>query len=196
MLSGVRPMPNLGGLGMSMAPAFVSNRSGALTHTITGAAAGAYDLNWLGGGSGATLSSVPTTPGANDTVVIDLGKVNFTPDHAKALAMTVIGQSSSNKLPRTATLKTTASAGGGIGLSYDATADTFSYAHTSSPATYTIELSSFDAQGNPATFASSPASIANGETHTFAPAWTQLAAGVGTLQVRSPVGTVTSGPLK
>ena len=53
MLSGVRRIPNLGGLGKGLPPAFLSNRSGALLHTVTGKANGNYSLYLVGNGGGA-----------------------------------------------------------------------------------------------------------------------------------------------
>jgi hypothetical protein len=195
MLPGVRPMPNLSGSGKSMAPAFVSNKSGPLTHTITGTGSGTYDLIWMGFDSGTTLSSIPTALNADDTVVLDSGVVTFTPSSAKAICVALLGTSTNSKVPRTGTLKTTASAANAIKLSYDPAADAFTYVHAGSPATYTLEFSTLDAQGNPATLVTTPAPVANGDTRTFTPNWTQLVAGSGTVQVRTAAGAVTTAPL-
>ncbi|MGC2029853.1 MAG: IPT/TIG domain-containing protein [Steroidobacteraceae bacterium] len=196
MLTGVRPMPSYGGLGKPLAPAFVSNRPDVLTHTITGGRSGAYRLDWLGGASGVTLANVPTTPGAKDTVKVDVSRVDFSPDRDKALSFTIIGRNTVRAFPRVATLTTRASAGGNVRFFYDAATDTFNYGHTGAPATYTVEFHGLDAQGKAVTFATSPASIDNGATHTFAPNWSQLATRVGTLKVLTPDGRVSSVPMK
>src|SRR5205823_5125015 len=78
-LEGVRAMPSFGGLGRKIEPAIVSNRAGALTHTIRGRAKGKYAVNWLGGGYALSLESVPASPDASDTLVTGPGKADFTP---------------------------------------------------------------------------------------------------------------------
>ena len=194
-LPGVRPMPAFGGLGISSIPAFVGNNPGPLTHTITGKAAGTYDLHWLGGGSGVTMSSVPISAQSSDTAVLRSGRIDFTPGENKAVTATLHGSSSANQAPRTATLKTTASAGAAVGLSFDPAADSFNYIHQGAPTTYTLELSSFDAQGKPTTFATPPASVGKGDTHTFKPDWRQLEAGAGSVSVRTARGQVVNRTL-
>jgi hypothetical protein len=198
MLAGVGPMPNFGGLNKITPTAFVGNTAVPLTHTVTGSATGTYDFQWVGVGLALALNRVPAAAGTNDTVVADAAAqmVKFTPASPKGMSATIIGTGTTSKLPRTATLKTTASAGAAVSLSFDSAAESFIYAHSGEEAIYTVELSSFDAQGQPTSFTTLPVSVAAGETRTFTPNWTQLATGMGTLQVRTAAGTVTSGQLK
>jgi hypothetical protein len=196
MVPGVRPMPALGGLGRKTLPAFVSNRQDALTHTITGNASGNYDLTWMGGGVVATLAAVATTAGAVDTAVITQGKTSFTAANEKALTATLLGGVSASRLPRTATLKTTASAGAALTVSFDPVAETFEYLHEGAPTSYTLELSSLDTQGRAMTFAAPAAFVAKGDTLTFKPDWNQLAEGGGAVIVRTATGSVSSRTLK
>ena len=111
MLPGVRRMPNFGGLGKALPPAFVSNRSGALTHTVVGNATGNYSLYSVGGGGGVTLSNIPTAQGANDQITLNAGQLSFTADRGKAMNVVVLGQASASKMPRTGGFTTTAWAG-------------------------------------------------------------------------------------
>jgi hypothetical protein len=195
LLSDARAMPAFGGLGYAGNPVFISNRSGSLTHTVSGNAAGIYDLQLLGIGYGVKLASVPTTAGANDTVVMSPGKVAFTADHDKAVSATVTATPSTSQIPRTATLKTSAWAGATVGLAFDPVAQTFSYSHAGPPANYTLEISSFDPQGKPATFNLPASQVAAGATVTVLPDWTQLAAGAGTLSIRFADGSTKLTPM-
>jgi hypothetical protein len=77
----------------------------------------------------------------------------------------------------------------------DPAAETFSYVHAGAPATYTLQLSSYDANGNPITFTAPAASANKGDTLTFRPDWTQLAAGAGTVSVLGADGSVVNRTL-
>jgi hypothetical protein len=195
-LTGMRPMPNFGGQRIRTPPSFVGIRSGPLTHTLAGVANGTYQLQWLGNHSGVTLLNVPTAPGAQDTAMVDAGKINFIADRNKTLTMSVLATSSQTRLPRVATLTTQASAGAALNFFYDPAADTFNYAHAGSKATYSIEFHSFDAQGKAISTTLSPATIDNGTTHTFAPDWTRLSTKAGSLSVHTPDGRVVVLPLQ
>ena len=194
-LSGVRRIPNLGGLGKALPPAFVSNLASALTHTVTGNATGNYSLYLVGNGGGVNLQNVPTTQGANDLITINPGQVGFTADQNKALSLSILGQATASKMPRTGTFKTTASAGVALNFAYSPSADSFSYTHSGASTNYTVELSTLDSKGNTVNFTTQPAQINAGETHTITPTWTQLSTGVGTVQVRSAAGAVTSNKM-
>jgi len=194
---GVAPMPNLGGLGKITPTAFVGNTSEPLILTVTGNAAGSYNFNWVGSGHAFKLTDVPAVAGADDKVVTNPAakEIELTPQREKAVTVTVIGAGTTSELPRTATLKTTASANAAVSLSFDPAAEAFTYTHGGAAASYTLEFSSYDSQGNPASFTTAPVSAAPGSVHILAPDWTQLAAGVGTLQVRNTDGTLTNGSL-
>ena len=194
MLTGVRPMPAFGGLSQST-PAFVSNGPEALTHTITGAANGTYEFNWIGAGYAVTMTNVPVSPGGSDLVETSRGAVQITPAADKELQLTLTGRSSASSMPRTATLRTTVSAGTPIALSFNPAAESFDYVHGAANASYQLELSSFDQNGNPTTFTPAPASVSTGMTLTFRPDWQQLPSGQGTLGIRDPSGVQTSHPL-
>jgi hypothetical protein len=196
MLSGVRRIPNLGGLGKGLPPAFVSNRSGALLHTVTGKANGNYSLYLVGNGGGANLQNVPTTQGANDLITVNPGQVGFTADRNKALNIAILGQNTASKMPRTGTFNTTAPAGVALNFAYDPAADAFHYTHAGAATNYTLNLSTVDAQGKPVEFTTKPAQINPGETHTITPTWAQLASGTGTVQIRNAVGAVTNNPMR
>ena len=196
MLPGVRRMPNFGGLGKALPPAFVSNRSGALTHTVVGNATGNYSLYSVGGGGGVTLSNIPTAQGANDQITLNAGQLSFTADRGKAMNVVVLGQASASKMPRTGGFTTTASAGASLNFAFDPTADAFHYTHSGASTSYTLELSTLDAQGNAANFTTQPAPINEGETHTISPTWEQLTDGVGTVQVRTAAGGVTNNVMR
>jgi hypothetical protein len=178
------------------ASAFVSNRSGTLTHTVTGKAAGNYSLYLLGGGGGVHLSNVPTAQGANDLIAINPRQVGFTADQSKALSVALLGQASASKMPRTGTFKTTAPAGMALNLAYDLAADSFSYTHSGPAASFTLSLSTLDSQGKTVEFTTQPVQINHGETHTIAPTWAQLSNGAGTVHVRSAASAVTSNPMR
>jgi hypothetical protein len=195
-LPGARPLPAFGGLGKTLPFAVVSNRLIPMIHTITGKSTGRYDLHWVGGGHGATLVGIPISAGSSDSVLIHNGRIDFTVAQSKAATMTLVGTGSKSKLPRTATLKTTASAGTGLSLTFDPLEETFTYLHEGQPAKYTLELSTFDLRGRPISFASPAASVGKGEAHTFKPDWKRLADGPGTVSVRSHAGTVTNRDLK
>jgi hypothetical protein len=196
-LPGVRPLPAFGGLGRKTAPAFVSNRWETLTHTIAGGGTGSYDFNWVGGNCGIRLAGVPSTPGGNDIVVTDRGLVSFVPVADKAVTATFIGRSSTaGSLPRTATLKTAASARAAVALSFDPTADTFTYTHAGAATSYTVEFSSYDAQGKAVTYALPASAVLTGDTHIFAPDWADLPSGAGTVTIRHSDGTTTTEPFK
>jgi hypothetical protein len=197
-LAGVAPMPNCGGLSITTPTPIVSNVAGPLTHTVTGNAAGSYDFNWLGKGQALTLAGVSAAAGSSDTVVADpiAQKVDFTPSSDKALNATLIGTGTTSKLPRKATLNTTASANAAVSLSFDPGAETFSYTHAGAPTSYTLQLSSLDATGAATTFTTAPAPVATGDNLTFTPDWTQLATGVGTVLRTAADGTVVSSTLE
>jgi hypothetical protein len=195
MLSGVRPFAALGGLGKKAIPAFVGRRSDALTHTIRGRTGGTYTMTSMAHGVVATLTGVPTSAGAADTISKDQGKVNFTGAADKPVALTLLGVGPS-KLPRTATLKTTASAGAAMNFSFDPNAETFNYVHQGAPGNYTLELSSFDANGQALKFTTAAAPVAKGDAITIQPDWKQLAVGGGTIHVRNAAGVVTGRTLK
>ncbi|MGC2613614.1 MAG: hypothetical protein WA354_06265 [Terracidiphilus sp.] len=196
MLSGVRRIPNLGGLGKALPPAFVSNRSGVLIHTITGKATGNYSHYLLGGGGGVSLSNVPTAQGATDLITVDTGQVGFTADQSKELNIAILGHATASKMPRTGTFKTTAPAGVAVNFAYNPASDTFTYTHEGPATSYTLGLSTIDSQGKTVEFTSQPVEINTGETHTIAPTWAQLSTGAGTVQVRSLAGAVTNNPLR
>jgi len=196
MLSGTRRIPNLGGLGKALPPAFVSNRSGALIHTVIGKATGNYSLYLLGGGGGVNLSNVPTAQGATDLITVNPGQVGFTADQSKALSLAILGHATASKMPRTGTFKTTAPAAVALNFAYDPTGDAFTYTHSGPAASYTLGLSTLDAQGKTVDFTTQPVQINAGETHTIAPAWAQLSSGAGTVQIRDSTGAVTSNPLR
>jgi hypothetical protein len=196
MLSGVRRIPNLGGLGKALPPAFVSNRAGALLHTITGKATGNYSLYLLGGGGGVNLSNVPTAQGATDLITVTPGQVGVTTDTSKALNLAILGHATASKLPRTGTFNTTAPAGVALNFAYDPSGDSFSYTHSGPATSYTLGLSTIDSQGKAVEFTTQPVQINTGETHTIAPTWEQLSSGTGTLQVRNLAGAVQNNPLR
>jgi hypothetical protein len=196
MLPGVRRVPNFGGLGKALPPAFVSNQSGALTHTVVGNATGNYSLYSVGGGGGVRFSNIPTAKGANDQITLNAGQVSFTADRGKAVNVVVLGHASASKMPRTGTLTTTASAGASLNFAYDPAADAFHYTHAGASANYTLELSTLDAHGNATNFTTQPAPINAGETHTISPTWAQLAGGAGTVQVRTAAGAVTNNAMR
>lgn len=196
MLSGVRRILNLGGLGKALPPAFVSNRSGALIHTVTGKATGNYSLYLLGGGGGVNLSNVPTAQGATDLITVNPGQVGFTADQSKALSVAILGHATASKMPRTGTFKTTAPAGVALKFAYDPGGDAFTYTHSGPTASYTLGLSTIDAQGKTVEFTTQPVQINAGETHTIAPTWAQLSSGAGTAQIRSSTGAVKNNPLR
>jgi hypothetical protein len=196
MLAGVRRIPNFGGLGKALPPAFVSNLSGALTHTVVGNATGNYSLYAVGGGGGMTLSNIPTAQGANDQITLNAGQVSFTADSGKAVTVAVLGQASASKMPRTGAFTTTASAGASLNFAYDPAADAFHYTHSGASTNYRLALSTLDANGNAVNFTTQPAPINAGETHTISPTWAQLAGGVGTVQVLTAAGGVTNNAMR
>ena len=196
-LTGVRRIPNLGGLGKALPPAFVSNQAGVLTHTVTGKANGKYSLYLVGGGGGgATLSNVPTTQGGTDVITINTGQIGFVAHADKELNVAVLGQATASKMPRTGTFKTTASAGVAVSFAYDPGADAFHYTHSGPATDYTLGLSTIDSQGKTVEFTTPSRSINPGDTHTITPAWAQLTNGSGTVQIRTAAGAVTSSPMK
>jgi hypothetical protein len=197
-LAGVAPMPNLGGLGKVTPTAFVSKGAGALTHTVTGSAAGSYNFQWVGSGRSIALTNVAAVAGTSDTVVTDptAQKVGFTAGTDKALSATLIGTGTASEVPRTATLTTTAAASSAVTLSFDPAAEAFTYIHSGASTTYTLEFASFDAQGKPTTFLTSPTPVVDGAAHTVTPNWSQLAGGLGTIQIRAPDGSMTNSPMK
>jgi hypothetical protein len=196
MLSGVRRIPNLGGLGKALPPAFVSNRAGALIHTVVGKATGNYSLYLLGGGGGVNLSNVPTAQGATDLITVNPGQIGFTADQGKALNLGILGHATASKMPRTGTFKTTAPAGVALNFAYDPAGDAFTYTHAGTAANYTLGLSTVDSQGKTVEFTTQAVQINAGETHTIAPTWAQLSSGAGTVQIRSTAGAVTNNPLR
>ena len=196
MLSGVRHIPNLGGLGKRLPPAFVSNRAGALTHTVTGKANGNYSLYLVGNGGGANLQNVPTTQGANDLITINPGQVGFTADQNKPLSIAILGQATASKMPRTGTFKTTASAGVALKFAYDPGTDAFHYTHSGAATNYTLGLSTVDSQGKTVEFTTQPTQINTGETHTITPTWAQLSTGTGTVQIRNATGAIKNNPMR
>lgn len=196
MLSGVRRIPNLGGLGKALPPAFVSNRSGALIHTVIGNATGNYSLYLLGGGGGVNLSNVPTAQGATDLITVNPGQFGFTADRSKALSLAILGQATASKMPRTGTFNTTANAGVALNFAYNPAGDAFTYTHSGPTASYTLGLSTIDSQGKTVEFTTQPVQINAGETHTITPTWAQLSTGAGTVQIRSSTGAVTNSPLR
>jgi hypothetical protein len=121
--------------------------------------------------------------------------IEFTPRSPKPVKATVIGTGVKTMLPRMATLTTIASASAAVSLSFNAADETFSYTHVGDPTTYTIALSSFEADGTLVTHTTSAAPVAGGDTCIFAPNWSQLAAGVGHVTVRGADGSVTSHTL-
>ena len=197
-LAGVAPMPNFGGLGKATPTKFVSKAGGSLTHTVTGNAEGSYEFHWTGSGHALVLTGVPAEVGKSDRVVTDPAalKIEFIPGSNKPVNAAIIGTGTTSKFPRTAALKTTASANAAVTLSFDPAAETFTYTHAGAPTSYTLELSSPDAKGAPTIFATAPAAVATGDTITFHPDWTQLASGVGNVQLRAADGTVTNRTLK
>jgi hypothetical protein len=195
VLSGVRPLPAFGGLGQSSVPAFASTSPAPLIQTITGNAAGTYDLQWVGGGYGVTMTAVPTTPGTSDTVLMRSGGVDFTAAQDKTVAMTVTGIGTASGLPRTATVQTGASAGAAVSVLFNPATETFSYVNHGAPASYTVELSSIDATGHASSLTAPAASAQTGDTLTFSPDWTQLGAGRGILSAQTAAGAVTNIPL-
>jgi hypothetical protein len=170
-LPGVRPLPAFGGLGATLPPVFASISPATLTHTVTGQAAGSYDLYWVGAAHSVTMTAVPTTPGADDSVQVVPGGVSFTPAADKAIAVTVTGIGSASGLPRTATLRTGATAGASAGLSFDTAAETFSYLNAGVPGTYTLDLSTVGADGQTVSIAPPVPSAGPGGTLTFSPVW-------------------------
>jgi hypothetical protein len=195
MLPGVRSMPAFGGLAKTL-PTFAGNTSAPLTHTVTGTGSGTYDFRWIGGGGAMTLTGTATA-GSADTIVTSVNTISVTPQTTKAISAVIVAKASaSGSLPRTATLQSTASSGQAIQFSFDAATDGFTYGHDGASTTYTIELESYDAQGKPVSFKTSAASVNTGDTLTIKPDWTQLAAGVGTVQIRAADGTTTSRTLK
>jgi hypothetical protein len=170
-LRGVRPLPVFGGLGKTLPPAFASIGSATLTHTITGQAAGSYDLYWVGAGHSVTMTGVPATAGADDTVQALPGGVSFTPAEDKTIAVTITGIGTASGLPRTATLRTAAAAGAAAGLAFDAAAETFSYSNAHGPGSYTLDLSTVGAVGQTVSIASPAPSAGPGGTLTFSPVW-------------------------
>lgn len=197
-LAGVAPMPNFGGLGKVTPTAFVGNTTQPLIHTVTGSGSAYYDFNWVGSSHALMLTNMPITFGASDTVSTDSAarKIGLTPSSTKAVTATVIGVGAASKLPRTATLKTTASVGAAVTLSFTEVAETFTYVHEGVAASFTIELSSRDANGAPVSFTTAPAQVATGDTMTFQANWDQLATGAGNVQITSANGTVVNSPLK
>jgi hypothetical protein len=171
LLTGVRPLPVFGGLGKTLPPAFASISSASLTHTITGQATGSYDLYWVGNGHSVTMTGVPVTVGADDTVQALPGGVSFIPAADKAIAVTITGIGTASGLPRTATLRTGATVGARAGFAFDAAAETFSYSNASGPGSYTLELSTVDATGQTVTVASPVPSAGPGGALTFSPVW-------------------------
>jgi hypothetical protein len=170
-LPGVRPLPVLGGLGKTLPPAFASISSAPLTHTITGQAAGSYDLYWLGNGHSVTMTGVPATAGADDTVQVLPGGVSFTPAEDKTIAVTITGIGMASGLPRTATLRIAATAGAAAGLSFNAATETFSYSNADGPGSYTLELSTVGAAGQTVSVAPPAPSAGPGGSLTFSPVW-------------------------
>jgi hypothetical protein len=170
-LPGVRPLPVFGGLGKTLPPAFASTSSATLTHTITGQAAGSYDLYWVGNGHSVTMTGVPATAGLDDTVQVLPGGVSCTPAEDKTIAVTITGIGTASRLPRTATLRTAATAGAAAGLSFDAATETFSYSNAHGPGSYTLELSTVGAAGQTVSIASPAPSAGPGGTLTFSPVW-------------------------
>jgi len=195
-LAGVRTMPALGGLGKKSIPAFVGKTQQALTYSISGKGGKSYNMTAIGHGVVATLADVPISSGATDVVTIDQGKVNFTPSANKAVALNLLGAGKTSKRPQNAVLKTTASAGVAMNFAFDPEAEAFYYAHEGASANYTLELSSFDADGRATKFVSPAAQVLKGDQITFRPDWKQLSQGGGTVSVRSTAGGVASRLLK
>jgi len=177
MLTGVRPISALGGLGKKSTPGFVTARKDVLTHTITGKAKGVYTVRSMGRGVATTLSDISIDSGATDAVSVDQGTVTFVPSVDKSVALTVLAVGKSN-VPRTATLKTTAAAGAALQLSFDATGETFDYTHHGLSGNYSLELSTHGPHGEALQFSSAATAVAPGDTLTFKPDWSQLANGI------------------
>jgi hypothetical protein len=195
MLPGVRPLPAFGGLGRSLPPSFVSTNPGTLTSTVSGNAEGAYDLHWVGNGYAASMTGVPATPEADDSVQALAGEVNFTPAQSKTVTAAITGIGTPSGLPRTATVQTDASAGAPVRLGFDKAAETFTYVNEGAAASYTLELSTIDATGQPVRFAAPPASTRPGDTLTFKPDWRQPGAGTGIVTIRTTAGDITNAAL-
>ncbi|HUO70922.1 MAG TPA: hypothetical protein VMU39_09110 [Solirubrobacteraceae bacterium] len=194
-LPGVRPMPALGGLGKASTPAYVGNTQAPLLQTIVGHGEGTYEVQWVAGGTAVTLDGVPTRPGSSDTVLIHGGRVDFTAAEKKAVNTTVVAIGADSGRPRTATLKTTGSAGAAVSLAFDPVAETFAYTHGGEAATYSLELSTIDAQGKLVSHSTGEATITDSETHTFRPDWDRLSAGVGLVDLHLPAQGFSHRPL-
>ena len=185
-LRGVRPMPSYGGRGRKAEALYLSKRrSGSLEYSIRGTGSGVYHVKILGRGYGITLDNVPSRSGATDKVVLERASVEVTPAATKPVAVTVFGTGTRHGVPRTASLKTRASGGAPVKLSFDPASETFTYVHSGNPSRYSLVLSSHDATGTPVSFIVPEAPVARGDRITFAPKWAQLAFGEGTISVRS-----------
>jgi plastocyanin len=112
------------------------------------------------------------------------------------VTLSFLGVGKTSKLPRSATLRTVASASSAISLAFDPAAEIFRYVHEGKPANHTVELSSFDANGRATKFMTPTARINSGDTVTFRPDWNQLVEGAGTLNIHTGKGEESSRPLK
>ncbi len=195
LLPGVRPLPAFGGLGKSLPPAFASISTEPLIHTVTGNTSGSYDLRWIGNGYAITMTGIATGTGSADTVQMLDGGVSFTAAQDKTITVTITGTGTTSGLPRTAILQAGVTAGAMAGLSFDPASETFSYVNTGRSASYTLELSTLDATGQPVQLGTPAPSAGPGDTLTFKPDWTRLVAGAGIVSIHTPMGEVTNHTL-
>ena len=188
-LTGVYPMPALGGLGKQSIPVFVGKEQDVLSHVITGKNKGAYSMTWMGHGIVATLTGIQTTPGESDAVSIEQGKVKIEAASSKSVSVKIVGVGVTSKLPRIATLTTNASAKGAIQFLFDPKAETYEYTHHGKATDYRVEFSTIDAQGRVTTPSKRSGSVTNGAIATLKPQWDKLRSGKSVVS-RSPAGKV------
>jgi hypothetical protein len=195
-LSGIRPMPALGGLGKKSVPVFVGKGHDALSHVITGKNNGTYSMTWMGQGIIATLADIQTTPGASDAISIEKGKIKLAVSAGKSVKLKILGVGTSSRLPRMATLSTNVSAKGTIQFAFDPQAETFEYTHSGKATDYRVEFSSLDANGKVTTRSTRSASVGNGTTTTLRPPWDKLRKGTLATSVPSDSGKMKQRKVK
>ncbi len=178
-LPGVRPMPAFGGLGVPGQPAIVGRTDEPLLTTITGTSQGSYSAFWVGGGSSVRLGDVPTAQGSTDTVRIATHRLDFAAHADKAVRIEMIGVGSQSQVARIATIITSAARGAPLSLDFDPATETFSYTQTGAPADYTLELSTFSADGKAVSYRTKPKLAEQAQTLTFRPDWGNLASTPG-----------------
>lgn len=143
-----------------------------------------------------TVEGVSATVAENDEIVTTRGTIRFLPASQKTVTMSITGKSlAPNAVPCIARLRTTASAGAAVALSFDETTEAFTYSHAGTPASYSVEFSSYGTHGKAVVFTPPALAVGNGDVHTFAPNWADLASGAGTLSERHSDGTNTIRPL-